>query len=377
MPPAPRRGRAFGLVAVGKASPIMAEALLSTPLGGRIERALVVAPDGTPASFEDPRVELLRAAHPDPDRRSVLAARRALDLVRHCDWVLALISGGASSLICSPEGVSLARYVRVVRAVLLGGATVREVNVVRRHLCAVKGGGLALAAGGPVATLIVSDVVAGTPHDVGSGPTVADPTTCADASEVLRRFAPRLPIPAFRESLKPSSREARGLSARVVASPEDLSQAVAGALRARGMAVRILPSSIAASAELCLEYAARARRLRPGEALVRSAEPSLRMPHRQAGRGGRCTHLATLLAGCLPDGVAFLAGASDGVDGTSGTGGAVVDNSLVTRTSHLRVQRALASFDTGPLLRRAAMSLPGLPSGYNFADVHVLARTCG
>jgi hydroxypyruvate reductase len=374
MPRVPRGVRAGAVVAVGKAAPAMARGALSVA-GEWCARALVVAPDGTEAGLADGRAELLRAAHPDPDARSVVAARRALEVARGADFVVVLVSGGASSLVCLPEGMPLARYVRVVRALRMGGATVKEVNVVRRHLCAVKGGGLARVVSGPVRTLVASDVIGGAAYDVGSGPSVADPTTRAQARAVLKRYAPRLALPPLHESLKPgSSSAARGLRARLVARPEELARAVARELRGVFERVRVLPASLAPAAVLAREYVARVGGLRPGEAVVRSAEPSVVVDGTGVGRGGRSTHLATLLAAELPRGVAFLAAASDGVDGESDSGGAVVDGSLRAVVGLAVLERALAAFDTGSLLASAGFTLALRPSGTNLADVHVLAR---
>jgi glycerate-2-kinase len=369
MPRAPRGVRAGAIVAIGKAAPAMARGALAEA-DGRFARALVIAPDGTEARLEDARVELLRSAHPDPDERSVAAARRALEVVHGADYVVALVSGGASALACMPRGVTLARYVRVVRALLLGGATVREVNLVRRHLCAIKGGGLASAAGGPVVTLLVSDVIGGEACDVGSGPTVPDPTTPAQARAVLARYAPHLAKPPLRRTLAPRAAAARRLRSRFVARPEDLARALARELGRTFARVRVLAPSLAPAHDLAREYAARARTLRPGEALVRAAEPTLHVDVAHPGPGGRCTHLAALVAAELPPGVAFLAGASDGVDGASGTAGAVVDASLDRRG----LAPALAAFATGPLLAALGVALPARPTGTNLADVHVLAR---
>jgi hydroxypyruvate reductase len=228
-----------------------------------------------------------------------------------------------------------------------------------------------------VRTLVASDVLGGAAYDVGSGPTVADPTTRADARAVLARYAPRLAVPALHESLKPGAAAARGLRVRVVARPEELARAVARELAGEGGAVRVLRASVAPVAALAREYAARARGLRAGEAVVRAAEPSLAVDAGKPGRGGRSTHLAALVAADLPPGVAFLAAASDGVDGTSDTGGAVVDASLLARVPREARMRALTAFDTGPLLASAEMTLPLRPSGTNLADVHILARARG
>jgi hydroxypyruvate reductase len=177
------------------------------------------------------------------------------------------------------------------------------------------------------------------------------------------------------ESLKPGAAAARGLRVRVVARPEELARAVARELAAGLGEVRVLRASTAPVAVLAREYVARARVLAPGEAVVRAAEPSVAVDARKPGRGGRSTHLACLVAADLPPGVAFLAAASDGVDGTSDTGGAAVDASLLLASITRReLALALAAFDTGPLLASAAMTLPLRPSGTNLADVHVLAR---
>jgi glycerate 2-kinase len=381
MPRVPPRVRSAAVVAIGKAAPAMARGALAVA-ADRFAHVLVVAPDGVDARFEGASVEVLRAAHPHPDRRSVVAARRALDVVAGSDFVLALVSGGASSLVCLPQGLSLPRYVRVTRGLLLAGATVRDVNVVRRHLCAVKGGGLARAAGGPVWTLVASDVIGGAAHDVGSGPTVPDPTTRASAAAVVRRFAPSSAgVAPFHESLKPGAALARRLHARLVARPEDLARAMALELEARFAIVRVLPPTVAPVVAVVEEYVARARRLRPGEALVRAAEPAVDVGpagrEKRAGRGGRCTHLAALVAASLPPGVFFLAGASDGVDGSSGTGGAVVDASLTQAATAGALARAVEAFDTGPLLAAAGMALQERPTGTNLTDLHVLARSPG
>jgi hydroxypyruvate reductase len=209
---------------------------------------------------------------------------------------------------------------------------------------------------------------------VGSGPTVADPTTVADARAVLARYARGAALPPLHESLKVREAAARGLGARTVARPEDLARALARELAEQFPRVRVLRASTAPAEGLAAEYVARARALTRGEALVRAAEPSVVVDASKRGRGGRSTHVAALVARELPAGVAFLAGASDGVDGASRTGGAVVDASLPARVGVEALAAALHAFDTGPLLAAARMALPFAPTGTNLADVHVLAR---
>jgi hydroxypyruvate reductase len=262
----------------------------------------------------------------------------------------------------------------LTRALRLSGADIRELNVVRRHLCGIKGGGLAEAARGPVWTLVTSDVLGGGLHDVGSGPSVPDPTRVSDARRVLRTRLPFHAIPRLHETMKPGDPRAARWRGRIVASPDDLARAVAARLGPSFPRVSVLRPSSASVEALAVEYATRAARLRPGEALVRAAEPSLRIERTRPGRGGRSTHLACCVAPDLPPGVTLLLAASDGVDGTSGTAGAVVDATLTRKVSREDLRRAIAGYDTGRLLERVGVALRGGPTGHNFADVHVLAR---
>jgi glycerate 2-kinase len=367
------------VIAIGKAAPAMTEGALAR-WGDAIHEALVVTTDDTDISplAGDPRVEILRGSHPIPDRRSRLAAERCLERARACSTrpagalLLVLVSGGASALVCAPaRGVTLREKQSVTRAMLASGASIQEINVVRRHLSRIKGGGLARAASPcPVATLVVSDVIGGVLGDVGSGPSVGDRSTVSDARRLLRAFAPgwaELPLVAT----GPASNV---VVERIVASPEDAARAMAGELRALGLVVRILPPSQASASELAVEYVALAKRLRPGTAVVRAAEPSIVIA-KPSGKGGRSTHLAALVGlelAHLPRRVTFLAAATDGVDGASGTGGAAIGSSFESQVGERAIRRALARFDTGPLHRSTGTALPLRPSGNNLADLHVL-----
>ncbi|MBX3262051.1 MAG: DUF4147 domain-containing protein [Labilithrix sp.] len=394
---APRRSgapRAVSVVAIGKAAPSMARGAIER-WGDAIADVLVVTTDGTDVASvaRDPRVEILVAAHPLPDRRSARAAERCLARARSCAdrdrLLLVLVSGGASSLVCAPsDGVSLRDKRAVTRAMIASGASIQEINVVRKHLSRIKGGGLARAAfPARVVTLASSDVIDGAIADVGSGPSVADASSVARARRLLARYAPRyaaLPLAA-------TGRAPNAAIGRIVASPEELARAVARELRAprsegraprgeidsggaRAFRVRVLEPSQGSVDRLAREYVEAARHLRAGTAIVRAAEPSLAVPD-GAGRGGRSTHLAALVGLELPRGATFLAAATDGVDGASGTGGAVVDATFVRRAGEAAVRRALARYDAGALHLAAKTALPLRPSGHNLADIHVLAMT--
>lgn len=369
----PRRPHVdVSVVAIGKAAPAMAAGALRRWSDDIVE-VLVVTTDGTDAMAiaRDRRVDILRAGHPIPDARSVSAAERCLELARRARTLLVLVSGGASALVCAPApGVSLERKQAITRALLASGASIRDVNVVRKHLSRIKGGGLARAARpAPVSTLVFSDVVGGASEDVGSGPAVGDESTVASARALLRRYAPAFAdVPLVRTGPVESV-----VLARRIAAPEDLARALAKTLRARALRARVLSPSVAPVEELAREYVALARKLAPGTAWVRAAEPSVVLsPH--AGRGGRSTHLAALVGLELPAGARFLAAATDGVDGTSGTGGALVTRRALLRVGEDAVHRALERYDTGPMHVAARTALPLRPTGHNLADVHVLVR---
>jgi len=239
---------------------------------------------------------------------------------------------------------------------------------VRRHLSRIKGGGLGAAASGRVLTLIASDVLGGRAHDVGSGPTVVDPTSVEEAREVLGRYGLDAPLVA---TVGPKHPRAAALEHRFVAEPEDLSALVRAGLEAEGLTVFDMPSTGDDVESLSRAYAGLAAGLNPGQALVRSAEPTLTVPEKR-GKGGRSTHLAALAAAILPDDVVLLCGASDGADGASGTAGAVVTKAALAKHD---AAGAIRAFDSGSLHVAAGTHLDTRgPTGLNLCDVHVLAR---
>ncbi len=180
------------VLAAGKAAAAMAAALrerLGAKLGGALVAGLGA---GAPAPLEDSRIGFLESSHPLPSEASVAAARRAVELLgraREGDLVIVALSGGASAMLAAAaEGVSLADKIAVTRALLRAGAAIRELNVVRKHLSAIKGGRLAGAAGrSRIFSLTLSDVPGNDPATIGSGPTAPDPSTFADALAVLKR----------------------------------------------------------------------------------------------------------------------------------------------------------------------------------------------
>ncbi|MBL9023416.1 MAG: DUF4147 domain-containing protein [Myxococcales bacterium] len=352
------------VLAVGKAAPSMLAGALR-----HHQEALLVVPEGIALGWVAPSTRVCFSDHPLPTERSVAAARAAHELLARGGDVVALVSGGTSALLAAPAtGLSLDQKRAIVAELLAAGVPIREVNVVRRHLSSVKGGALARSGTGRVLTLIASDVLVGGAHDIGSGPTVADPSTVEDARAVLARLGLSAPLV---ETLKPTEPRARALEHRVVARPDDFVAQVREELEAEGMTTFDLPPSDAGVESLSSAYVGLASSLNPGQALVRAAEPSVKVPS-DAGRGGRSCHLAALAAPRLPEGVALLCGASDGVDGASGGAGAVVTKDSFRGRDR---EAALKTFDTGRLHAAAGTMLESRgPSGLNLCDVHVLAR---
>jgi hydroxypyruvate reductase len=336
--PASVRGRLV-VIGAGKASAAMAQAVEQHwpgPLTG-----LVVTRYGYGAPCE--RIEIVEAAHPVPDEAGLRAAERLLAFVSGLtadDVVLCLISGGGSALLPLPlVGVTLADKQAINRALLASGATITEMNCVRRHLSAIKGGRLAAACHpARVLTLLISDVPGDDPIDIASGPTVADPTTCADALDIVRRYGIELPAAAREvlesgrgESVKPGDPRLAGIETRIVAAPQQALEAAAAVAREAGVTAHILGDAIEGEARdvgkvlagLALQVAGRGQPFTAPCVLLSGGETTVTV--RGTGRGGRnveCLLSLGIALGGHPR-IHALAGDTDGVDGQEETAGAV------------------------------------------------------
>ncbi|APR79412.1 D-glycerate 2-kinase [Minicystis rosea] len=378
LPNAPDNTGRVVVIAAGKAAAAMATGAFAR-WPDRIDTALVVtvAPHASASTIDaGGRAVVRAAAHPIPDARSVAAAEEALALAAELgpdDLLLTLISGGASALLaCPPAGMTLLEKQAVVAALLDRGVPIRAVNLVRRHLSRIKGGRLAQrAAPAKTMTLIASDVIDGEMHDIGSGPTVPDPTTIADARSILETAA--IPLPRWLdESLKPSD-PVPPPSARIIVDPARFGRALADELTRRGLrAITDRPDEGDALA-VVERRLARAADLAPGEAIVIPCEPTITLPA-QRGHGGRAGFIALAAMRRLPPDVALLCAASDGIDGSSGAAGAIVMRDDATRADQALIDTALAAYDDASAHRALGTRLAGGPTGHNLADVHVLAR---
>jgi hydroxypyruvate reductase len=348
--PAPPRGRLL-VVGAGKASAAMARAVEDNWPGAL--SGLVVTRYGYAVPCR--RIEIVEAAHPVPDAAGMRAAQRMLELVgglQEDDLVLGLFSGGGSALLPLPApGLNLDLKQSMNRALLASGATIREMNCVRRHLSAIKGGRLAAACHpARVLTLLISDVPGDRPIDIASGPTVADPTTCAEALAILRRYGIELPEPVREllesgrgESVKPADPRLARAAVRIIATPQMALDAAAGVARAAGIAPYILGDAIEAEARdlgkmlaaIALHVAERNQPFAAPCVLLSGGETTVTV--RGTGRGGRNVEYLLSLAIALEGHARIhaLAGDTDGVDGQEEIAGALLAPDSLARAGSL------------------------------------------
>jgi hydroxypyruvate reductase len=336
------------VLALGKAAAAMAE-VAETHYGA--VTGVAVVPHGTTAALQS--IELLHAGHPIPDEMSIAAAERLLDLAERArpgDFVLALLSGGASALACAPvEGLTLAQKQAITRALLRSGAAVGEINCVRRHLSRIKGGRLRATL-----TLAISDTVGGRPEDIGSGPTVADPTTVAQARAILGRHGLAAP-------LTETAKRAEG-EFRIVASAADAMAAAAREAGRLGYRPVILGEIEGEAREIGRAHARVARDSPPGTALISGGELTVTVTGN--GRGG--PNLEYALAAAGHPGVVGLAADTDGLDGTSAAAGAFFDGDAAGAAAALAANDSAAWFAA-----RDALFVTG-PTGTNVNDLRII-----
>ena len=337
--PAPPAGRTL-VVGAGKASATMARTLESN-WSGELS-GVVVTRYGHAVPCE--RIEIIEAAHPVPDENGVKAARRILELVRGLtpeDLVICLISGGGSALLTLPaDGLTLADKQAVNRALLRSGATISEMNCVRKHLSAIKGGRLAAAASpARIVSLVISDVPGDDPAVIASGPTVPDPTTYADALSVLRKYGIAEPASVLGHLERggdetPDKDDPRlaGASTILVATPQASLEAAAAVARKAGLTPIILSDRIEGEAsEVAKVHAAIARQIAahnqpaPAPAVILSGGETTVTVH-GTGRGGRNAEFLLSLAIALEgaERIHAIACDTDGIDGTEDNAGALV-----------------------------------------------------
>jgi len=394
LPEFPRRGRLI-VTGAGKAAAAMASTTARF-YAGAASGARLVGLVATRHGWGRPNalIEVVEAGHPVPDAKSVAAAEGALALARSAtadDHVLCLLSGGASALWTAPvAGVTLEAKQDLTRSLLRAGARISEINCVRKHLSRIKGGRLAAAAcPARLLTLAISDVPGDDPATIGSGPTVADPTTLAEAREVLRRYSivPRPEIAAVlerseNETLKPSAPELVTSSYRLVATPSAALAAAATRAAEAGYHPRVLGDALEGEARVVavdharLALAARRR----GERVAILSGGELTVTVKGRGTGGPNQEYALALAMALGEepGIAAIAADTDGTDGGGGDAadpaGAVVTPDSLARARALDLNAAtfLANNDSTAFFRALGDLVETGPTHTNVNDFRAI-----
>jgi hydroxypyruvate reductase len=378
----PRSGRVV-VVGAGKAAAALA-AGLEAVLGDRIDLGRIVVKYGHGAPLR--RIEVFEAAHPVPDAAGEAATRRILDAVSGLgpdDRVFVLITGGASALLVAPaDGVTLEDKQAATELLLRSGAAIGEINVVRRRLSRVKGGGLLRAIGRARSlTLMISDIPSGDPALIGSGPTYPDPSAPDEALAIVERLGlkDRLPLNVPRRLAAPAAPVPSSSGAGHFVLADSAAALAAAARRAErlGYAVRILDPCMTGDArDAALEFAHALRTasaLREPTVFLSAGETTLTV--HGAGRGGRCQEFALVAARELDGavGAALLAAGTDGTDGPTEAAGAFADGSTVARADviGLNLVAALDDNDSHTALARLGDLFVTGPTGTNVMDLVV------
>lgn len=382
-------GRSFPrgvvLVAIGKAAWRMGAAAHEA-LGDQIRRGVVITKYG---HSEGPigDLEILEAGHPVPDENGVRAAKRALELVRGLtagDTVLFLVSGGGSALFEMPlEGCSLEDIADLTRQLLHCGAEITEINTIRKHLSAVKGGRFAMACQpANVLSVILSDVL-GDPLDaIASGPAVPDRSTCEDAAHIVRKYGLNVPEHVAPLLTIETPKALCGVETVITGNVTALCDAAAESARALGYQPLVLTTTLACEAKeagtmlasIAQEVRRSGRPIAAPCAVIMGGETVVHMT--RAGKGGRNQELALAAAAGLDglEDVCLFSLGSDGTDGPTDAAGGMVTGGFACacRAKGLSIEEALSGHDAYPLLAAMDALIMTGPTGTNVNDVCVL-----
>ncbi|HWG06660.1 MAG TPA: glycerate kinase, partial [Beijerinckiaceae bacterium] len=344
-------------------------------------------------------IDIIEAGHPVPDARSELAARRILAAVANLtadDLVLCLISGGGSALLSLPAaGLSLADKQSITRQLLASGATIREINCVRRHLSAVKGGRLAAACHpARVVTLMMSDVPGDRPIDIASGPTIGDPTGCSDALDIIGRYAISVPATAREllessrgETIKPDDPRLAANESHIIARPREALLAAAAVAYQAGVEPILLGDAIEGEARevgkafagVALSAARYGEPASPPCVLLSGGETTVTVSG--AGCGGRNVEFLLSLAIALDGepGIHALAADTDGVDGQAEVAGAIVAPDILSRAFALGLKPRdyLDRNDAHSFFKMLGAQVVTGPTGTNVNDFRAILVTRG
>lgn len=390
------------VVGAGKATAAMAAAI-EDALGSRIDSGIIVVKYGHAGTLR--LIEQAEAAHPVPDEAGVQATQRILELVRRADektLVICLLSGGGSALLVAPHrGIALEDKQRTTELLLKAGATIDELNMVRKHLSAVKGGRLAqLAHPATVLTLILSDVIGDRLDVIASGPTASDSSTFADALQVIERYRLRAELPPAVAALLE-----RGMTGQ---EPETVKSGDAGFLRTRNAIVGSSAQAVAAAREkaaalgwrpevvttelsgdvrdaarlLARKAVAALDEMKQGERRCLLSGGETTVVVHGTGKGGRNQELALAFALEIKeiDGITLLSAGTDGTDGPTDAAGAMVDGSVAGKARDLGIHPEvyLGNNDSYAFFQRLDAQTGGQhhlltgPTGTNVMDIQII-----
>jgi len=365
------------VIGAGKASAAMARAV-ETVLGRLIKGGVVNVPDGTASRTR--RIELNPAGHPIPDERGEQGAQRILKIAREAgprDLLICVISGGASALMPAPSPLlTLAAKQEITRKLLNAGATIHELNTVRKHLSLIKGGQLAAAAApASVLSLILSDVIGDDLDVIGSGPTVGDSSTAAQAEAVLRKFGVSVPMGVLLET--PKVTQAQNLVFNLIVGSNRLAMdAAAAKAKELGYRTLVLSSSVDGEtreiarmhAAIAKEILTAGRPVRRPACLLSGGETTVTVHGK--GLGGRNQEFvlaaAIALEGFGP--VTIFSAGTDGLDGPTDAAGAIADE----RTTLVCAREFLDNNDSYHFFEKLDALVKTGPTGTNVMDVRIL-----
>jgi hydroxypyruvate reductase len=385
------------ILSVGKASVPMLETAMSV-LGRYQISAVLVTPDGSPTKgLQDTRITIFEAGHPFPNQEGLRAARYVESITQRMsknELLICLISGGASSLLAAPpEGVTLKEKSLLTAHLIRSNATIHEINTVRRHLSQLKGGRLAeKCPASTILSFIMSDVVGNSLQDIGSGLTAPDPTTYADAIEVLKKHnlwtrVPKSITSHFQEALrgrrqetvKPSSPTFKRVHNFIIADNRVACEAAARTLKGE-ISCKILTSSAGTDAgcmgRLLAAVAADSELIQTGGSLVIGGETTVTV--HGTGIGGRNQEVALSAVEQISGrpGTVIAAMGTDGIDGNSPAAGAIIDGNTLKRAEKLRMKpkNYLKRNDSYHFFRKLHDNIITGRTGTNVGDVYLLIR---
>jgi glycerate 2-kinase len=372
------------VIGAGKAGRAMAQAL-ERLLGRRIHGGSVNVPDGAAAPLR--RVTMHVSSHPVPDERGEQGARIVLQIAKQAgprDLLLCVISGGASALMPLPSPpLQLAQKQEITRHLLACGATIHEMNVVRKHLSAIKGGQLAKSAWpATLIAFILSDVPGDDLATIGSGPTAADPSTEADALSILKHYGIAFPAEALHETPKPDDPALARVKNIIIGSNRLALDAAARKAKELGYRTLMLSSFMEGEtrevakvhAAVAKEVLSSGRPLRRPACILSGGETTVTV--RGKGKGGRNQEFvlaaALALEGCGSH--VIFSGGTDGIDGPTDAAGAYVDSSTLSRARAMGLdpRQYLNNNDSYHFLEKLEAVIKTGPTGTNVMDVHMI-----